>query len=237
MHPLAQVPGGRIGAFVAVFLFYAVLALAFYTSAVEDPRTVLVLVGANAIFVACSFAWVRWGYSEASFDLVDALETMGQDAAVGSAGAQVRDSLRAARRARVAAAAAAAGAARRSKATAAAAAALASLSAAEGGSSASDTSDVISGDSGISRVSLLSAVDGVFTAAAAAAASEEEQGLSSLNDDPQPQPVHSSSSTPAAGGGAGGPSKGWEGEGMPSYGISAAAAKLTTDEEERKNLL
>ena len=55
----------------------------------------------NAVFIAASFAWARWGFSSESLDLVDKLETEGGDASEGDAAAAVLSALRSTRETRL----------------------------------------------------------------------------------------------------------------------------------------
>lgn len=142
-----QVPGGKVGAWAVVLVFYSVLALAFYAATVDTPEIMGVLVCMNALFIAGSFAWARWGYSAEGFDLIDETETAGGDASVGETAAAVIVALRQSRAQRKEAREAARKGVVAAPAIGAAAPAIAAASA---GSASSGESDE-------SRVSLLSA--------------------------------------------------------------------------------
>jgi amino acid transporter len=80
-----KVPGGIIGAWVTVIVFYTTLLAAFYAAFVSSLEALLILVGSNVVFVIGGFIWKYYGYKPDIIDLVDKMDANGEDASRGVA--------------------------------------------------------------------------------------------------------------------------------------------------------
>lgn len=68
------VPGGMIGAWILVLVFYVVLGVAFYAAGDTAAWSLYSLIGANVVFVVLGWLWTKYIYEEGSLDAVDAAE-------------------------------------------------------------------------------------------------------------------------------------------------------------------